>query len=143
MKYYLEHKAAFQHKLGIKTEWLSGEEVRKMSLPCFFPDAIAGTYNKEDGIADPNSIVMGYIASARRGGAVCITNCLVKTALWKMIVFFQFPHIDLSLISISKCSRVKTLMPLLWNHFYSFIWDDKQKRIAKLSHNAKFKNHFF
>ena len=70
-----------QHKLGIKTEWLSGEEVRKISLPCFFPDAIAGTYNKEDGIADPNSIVMGYIASARRSGAVCITNCLVKNII--------------------------------------------------------------
>lgn len=67
-----------QHKLGVKTEWLSGDEVRKISLPCYFPDAIAGTFTKEDGIADPNSIVMGYIASARRRGAACVTNCFAK-----------------------------------------------------------------
>jgi len=70
-----------QHKLGVKTEWLSGDEIRKISLPCVFPDAIGGTYNKEDGIADPNSIVMGYIASARRLGVACITNCLAKNII--------------------------------------------------------------
>lgn len=68
-----------QHKLGVKTEWLSGDEIRKISLPCIFPDAIAGTFNNEDGIADPNSIVMGYISAARRYGVVCINNCLVKS----------------------------------------------------------------
>ena len=42
---------------------------------------IAGTYNLDDGIADPNSIVMGYIDSARRHGAICITNCLAKNII--------------------------------------------------------------
>ena len=46
-----------------------------------FSDAIAGTYNLDDGIADPYSIVMGYITSARKHGAVCITNCLVKNII--------------------------------------------------------------
>lgn len=64
-----------QHSLGVKTEWLSGDEVRKRTLPCFFPDAIGGTFNADDGLADPNSIVMGYINAARRHGAVCLTDC--------------------------------------------------------------------
>ena len=64
-----------QHSLGVKTEWLSGDEVRKLAAPCFFPDAIGGTFNPDDGLADPNSIVMGYINAARRHGAVCLTDC--------------------------------------------------------------------
>ena len=72
-----------QKKLGVTTEWLSGDEVRQLSAPCVFSDAIAGSFNKEDGIADPNSIVMGYISSARRQGAVCITNCTAKGIVLK------------------------------------------------------------
>ena len=70
-----------QQKLGVNTEWLSQDEVSKVSSPCVFKDAIAGTYNLDDGIADPNSIVMGYIDSARRHGAICITNCLAKNII--------------------------------------------------------------
>jgi len=64
-----------QHSLGVKTEWLSGDEVRRLAAPCVFPDALAGTFNTEDGLADPNSIVMAYINTARRYGAVCLTDC--------------------------------------------------------------------
>jgi len=67
-----------QQELGINTEWLSGNEVRKISSPCIFSDALAGTYNSEDGIADPNNIVMGYISCARSHGVVCISDCFVK-----------------------------------------------------------------
>jgi len=66
-----------QRSLGIRTEWLPREEVRKIAAPCEFPDALAGSFNAEDGLANPNSIVMGYINSARRYGAVCITGCKV------------------------------------------------------------------
>ena len=66
-----------QNSLGIKTEWLSGDEVSRLAEPCFFPDAIGGTFNPDDGLADPNSIVMGYIKAARRQGAVCLTDCTV------------------------------------------------------------------
>ncbi len=66
-----------QHSLGVKTEWLSADEVRRLAAPCFFPDALAGTFNAEDGLADPNSIVMGYINAARRHGAVCLSDCSV------------------------------------------------------------------
>ena len=64
-----------QRSLGVQTEWLTGEEVRNIAAPCDFPDALAGSFNAEDGLADPNSIVMGYINAARRHGAVCITDC--------------------------------------------------------------------
>ena len=40
-----------------------------------FPDAIAGTFNADDGLADPNSIAMGYINAAQLHGAVCLTDC--------------------------------------------------------------------
>ena len=66
-----------QDSLGVKTEWLSGDEVSRLAAPCVFPDAIGGTFNPDDGLADPNSIVMGYIKAARRHGAVCLTDCTV------------------------------------------------------------------
>jgi len=63
-----------QHSLGVMTQWLSGDEVRKMIPLCVFPDAIAATFNPKDGLADPNSVVMGYINAARRLGAKCLTD---------------------------------------------------------------------
>jgi sarcosine oxidase subunit beta len=39
-----------------------------------FDDALAGTFNKGDGLVDPNSVVMGYITSALRLGAKAETN---------------------------------------------------------------------
>ena len=66
-----------QDSLGVKTEWLSGDEVSRLAAPCVFPDSIGGTFNPDDGLADPNSIVMGYIKAARRQGAVCLTDCTV------------------------------------------------------------------
>ena len=56
--------------------------------------------------------------------------------------FFQFPYIDFSLKSISKCSWDKTLMPLQWNHFCSFIWDDKQNKDRKTEPYSKIKKSF-
>jgi sarcosine oxidase subunit beta len=70
-----QNSLKLQHSLGVKTEWLSGDEVRRLTAPCVFQDAIAGTFNADDGLADPNSIVMGYINAARRHGAVCLTDC--------------------------------------------------------------------
>ena len=36
---------------------------------------MAGTFNADEGLADPNSIVMGYINSAQKRGATCLTDC--------------------------------------------------------------------
>lgn len=67
-----------QHKLGVEVEWLSGEEVRSRIALMRFPDALAGTYSPNDGLADPNGIVMGYIQGARRLGANPLTDAEVQ-----------------------------------------------------------------
>jgi sarcosine oxidase subunit beta len=65
---------ALQHSLGVPTQWLTGDDVRRLAAPCIFPDALAGTFNPRDGLADPNSVVMGYVNAARRLGAQCVTE---------------------------------------------------------------------
>jgi sarcosine oxidase subunit beta len=69
---------ALQHRLGVPTEWLTGDEVRRKLPLCVFPDALAGTFYAPDGLADPNSVVMAYIGAARRLGAACLTDVDVQ-----------------------------------------------------------------
>jgi len=57
-----------QRSLGVDTEWLSGDEVRNYLPAMSFEDALAGTIHMNDGLADPNSVVMGYINRARQLG---------------------------------------------------------------------------
>jgi sarcosine oxidase, subunit beta len=73
-----QRHAALQRSLGVPTEWLSGDEVRRRLPDCAFPDALGGTYLAADGLADPNSVVMAYVNAARRLGARCITGALVE-----------------------------------------------------------------
>jgi sarcosine oxidase subunit beta len=69
-----QNHISVQHKTGIMTEWLDGEEIRNRLPMMLFPDAIAGTYYAEDGLADPHSVVMGYIQRAKALDATCITD---------------------------------------------------------------------
>lgn len=63
-----------QHSLGVQTEWLDGDEVRRR-LPLFnFDDAIAATFNQNDGLVDPNSVVAGYIGAASKLGGKAFNN---------------------------------------------------------------------
>ncbi len=57
-----------QHSLGVPTQWLSGDEVRRMVPQLRADDVLAATFNPEDGLADPNNVVLGYLAAARRLG---------------------------------------------------------------------------
>ena len=59
---------ALQNKLGIATEWLSGDEVRKRLPDMRFDDALGGSFSPKDGLVDPNSVVMGYISAAQKMG---------------------------------------------------------------------------
>jgi sarcosine oxidase subunit beta len=69
-----QRNVALQHSLGVQTQWLSGDELRRR-VPLFhFPDAIGGTFHPLDGLADPNSVVMGYINAAKRLGVRCLTE---------------------------------------------------------------------
>ena len=64
-----KHNVELQHRLGVQTEWLSGDEVRERLPLMRFDDALAGTFHQKDGLVDPNSVVMGYINAAARLGA--------------------------------------------------------------------------
>ncbi len=63
-----------QHRLGIGTEWLDGDEVRARLPLMHFDDAMAGTFHQKDGLVDPNSVVMGYINAAQRMGVKAYTD---------------------------------------------------------------------
>lgn len=63
-----QHNLQLQHEFGVNTIWLSGEEIRKWLPYMNLHDVIAGTYNPDEGVVDPNSVVMGYINKARNMG---------------------------------------------------------------------------
>jgi len=69
---------ALQHSLGVMTEWLSGDEVRRRIPLVRCDDALAGTFNPQDGLCDPNGVVMGYINAARQLGAQAIEEVEVR-----------------------------------------------------------------
>ncbi len=69
-----QHNVALQHELGVNTQWLSGDDIRKRLPDMNFPDASAGTFNQEDGLVEPNSVVMGYISAAQKMGVKAINN---------------------------------------------------------------------
>jgi sarcosine oxidase subunit beta len=66
-----------QNHLGVQTQLLTGAEVRARLPLMKFDDAIAGTWNPEDGLADPNSIVAGYVSAAQKLGARALTQAEV------------------------------------------------------------------
>jgi len=68
---------AMQNRLGVKTELLSGDDVRRRLPLMRFDDAIAGTFNPKDGTVDPNSVVMGYIGAAQKMGVTALTGAEV------------------------------------------------------------------
>ncbi len=68
------HNVELQNRLGVQTEWLDGDEVRRRLPLMKFDDALAGTWNPQDGLVDPNGVVMGYINAARRLGAKALNN---------------------------------------------------------------------
>jgi len=69
-----QRNVKLQNSLGVGTQWLDGDEVRKR-LPLFhFEDAIGATFHAKDGLVDPNSVVAGYISAAARLGGKSFNN---------------------------------------------------------------------
>jgi sarcosine oxidase subunit beta len=68
---------AMQNRLGIGTQWLGAAEVKSRLPMMRFEDALGGTFNPKDGLADPNSVVMGYIQRARQIGVTALTDVSV------------------------------------------------------------------
>jgi sarcosine oxidase, subunit beta len=69
-----KHNVELQNGLGVQTKLLSGEEVRARLPQMRFEDAICGTFNPQDGIVDPNSLVAGYISAAQKLGVKPLTG---------------------------------------------------------------------
>lgn len=63
-----------QNSLGVETEWLSGDEIRQRLPMMRLDDVLGGTINAQDGLADPNSVVMAYIQAAQRLGITALTG---------------------------------------------------------------------
>jgi sarcosine oxidase subunit beta len=62
------HSMELQQSLGVHTDWMTGDEVRRRLPLMRLDDVLGGTYNPQDGLVDPNSVVMGYINAAQRLG---------------------------------------------------------------------------
>jgi glycine/D-amino acid oxidase-like deaminating enzyme len=71
------HNVELQNTLGVHTQLLDGDEVRARLPLMRFEDALAGTFNQEDGIVDPNSVVAGYISAAQKMGVKALTRAEV------------------------------------------------------------------
>jgi sarcosine oxidase subunit beta len=69
-----KRQVALQNSLGARTQWLDGDEIRRRLPLMHYPDAIGGTLGPDDGLADPNGVVQGYISGARRSGVLCLTD---------------------------------------------------------------------
>jgi len=68
---------ALQHSLGIATEWLDGDEVRRRVPQLAADDVLAATFHAGDGLADPHGVVAGYIDAGRRLGVRAYTDAPV------------------------------------------------------------------
>ena len=65
---------ALQHRLGVMTEWLTKDEARRHLPLMRLDDLLAATWCPRDGLADPNGVVQGYVAGARRLGAKFLSD---------------------------------------------------------------------
>ena len=72
-----KHNVEMQNKLGVPTQFLSGDEVRARLPLMKFDDALVGTFNQKDGTVDPNSVVMGYVTAAQKMGVKAISGAEV------------------------------------------------------------------
>jgi sarcosine oxidase subunit beta len=72
------HSLELQHNLGVQTEWLSADEINHRLPLMLFEDALAGSFNPQDGLVEPNSVVMGYVSAAQRLGVNCLNNVQVS-----------------------------------------------------------------
>ena len=72
-----KHNVEMQNSLGVSTELISGDEVRRRLPLMRLDDALAGTFNPKDGVVDPNSVVQGYISAAQKMGVQVFTGAEV------------------------------------------------------------------
>jgi len=69
-----QNNRIMQNRLGVATEWWSGDEIRRRLSMMRLEDVQGGTFNAQDGLVDPNSVVMGYISAGQRLGVKAFTG---------------------------------------------------------------------
>lgn len=67
-------QVALQRRLGVPTEWLDGDEIRRRLPMMRLDDVIAGTFCPRDGLLSPMDLVNGYAAGIRRLGGLLLTE---------------------------------------------------------------------
>lgn len=70
-----------QHRLGVETEWLEPSDIAELVPVIDLHGVLAGTINPNDGLADPSSVVQGYVSGAGRLGAALMTDVEVTDVL--------------------------------------------------------------
>jgi len=70
-----------QRRLGVRAEWLEPSEIADLVPTIDITGVIGGTFGLDDGLADPGSVVQGYISGASRLGATLRTGVEVTDIL--------------------------------------------------------------
>ena len=70
-----------QRRLGVKTEWLEPSEIADLVPLIDLHSVLGGSFNRDDGLADPSSVVQGYVSGAGRLGASLLTDVEVTDIL--------------------------------------------------------------
>ena len=63
-----------QQRLGVETEWLEPAQIADLVPLASLEGVLAATFNTHDGLADPSSVVQGYVSGARRLGAKLLND---------------------------------------------------------------------
>jgi sarcosine oxidase subunit beta len=69
-----QRNVQMQRRLGVETQWLSVDEITQLAPLVDLEGITAGTFYGEDGLADPSSVVHGYVKGARRLGATLLNE---------------------------------------------------------------------
>jgi sarcosine oxidase, subunit beta len=72
-----EKSVALQNELGVPSRMLEVAEAKALSPLISTDGLLAAAYSPTDGHCTPESVVAGYAAAARRGGARLVRNCAV------------------------------------------------------------------
>ena len=73
----LERAVAVQNSCGVPTRMVGAGEMRRLVPGLNVSDVAGGVYNPTDGYVDPNSMVAGLAAGARRRGATIVQDAPV------------------------------------------------------------------
>jgi sarcosine oxidase, subunit beta len=65
---------ALQNSLGIDSRILTADEAAELSPAVDVTGVIGATFHERDGYCSPEAVVMGYIAGARRRGAIALSG---------------------------------------------------------------------